>query len=612
MLQQMRSAAKWIWIFIVVAFVGGFLFVETSGLLGRDQVTTSSVVATVNGVDIPYLTWVNLSNSIAQQREQYTGRGLNLDERKEVDDQAFDQLVTDILLRQEYDRRGIRVSDQEIVEAARSNPPEALRSDPTLQTDGVFDLEKYQRLLASPQARQQGLLLQLESYYRSEIPRTKLYAQIMNGVYVSDAKLWSAWRDQHDSAQVSFVAFDPSTVPDSAATVTEVELRRYYEDNKHRFEQPGRAVLSLLVIPRTVTAADSQATLQRIIRLREEIAGGAKFEDIAARESQDETNSASGGSLGWRGRGGLDAAFEQAAFALRPGELSQPVLSSFGYHLIRVDERKPDSINVRHILLRVTQSDSNAIRTDRRADSLARIAASATEPARFDSAARELGLTPQVAEAFESQPLFTSAGMAAGLSAWAFTGVRVGETSDLFDTDDAYFLARLDTLRLGGPATFEEVRPSIRDLLVRRKKAAVVVEQARPFAERARASTLEAAAQERGLTVVRSNAFSRSTFVPNLGRLNGAIGAAFALPIGSVSDPIPTDEGIFVLRVDRRVEASRDAFEAQKEIQRTTALNVLQQARVRDFMDGLREAADINDRRRQLNAAARAQSAIPQ
>ena len=55
MLQQMRSAAKWIWIFVFAAFVGGFLLLDTSGLLGRDQVTTTSVVATVNGTDIPYL-----------------------------------------------------------------------------------------------------------------------------------------------------------------------------------------------------------------------------------------------------------------------------------------------------------------------------------------------------------------------------------------------------------------------------------------------------------------------------------------------------------------------------------------------------------------------------
>ena len=88
MLQQMRSAAKWIWIFIVIAFVGGFLFASTSGLLGRDRVTTSSVVATVNGTDIPYLTWVNVSNSLAQQREQQMGRGLNGDERRAVEDQG--------------------------------------------------------------------------------------------------------------------------------------------------------------------------------------------------------------------------------------------------------------------------------------------------------------------------------------------------------------------------------------------------------------------------------------------------------------------------------------------------------------------------------------------
>ena len=89
MLQQMRSAAKWIWIILIVTFVGGFLFVETSGLLGRDQLTTSTVVATVNGVDVPYLTWANLSNSLAQQREQVSGRGLNLDERREIENQAF-------------------------------------------------------------------------------------------------------------------------------------------------------------------------------------------------------------------------------------------------------------------------------------------------------------------------------------------------------------------------------------------------------------------------------------------------------------------------------------------------------------------------------------------
>ena len=606
----MRSAAKWIWILVFAAFVGGFLLLDTSGLLGRDQVTSSSIVASVNGTDIPYLTWINVSNAIAQQREAQMGRGLNGDERAAVEDQAFEQLVTDILLQQEYRERGIRVSDEEIIQHARTNPPPALLNDPTLQTDGRFDIEKYQRLLSSPAARQQGLLLQLENYYRNEIPRAKLEAQILSDVYVSDAKLWSVYRDEHDSAQVAFVTFDPSTISDSAAVIPDADVRRYYDANKDRFERQGRASLSLLVVPRTVTAVDSAATRARAEALREEIVAGAKFEDIAARESQDQFTATTGGSLGMRARSTLDPAVATAAFALRVGDVSQPVLASDGYHLLRVDSKKADSVDVRHILLPITQTDSNATRTDRRADSLSIIAASATEVQRFDSASRVLGITPERVQVFEGQPLFTTHGIASGVSAWAFSGVRELETSDLFDTEQAYFLARLDTLIEGGTAPFDDVKEDIRGLLQRRKKAEIMATQARPFAERATASSLETAAQERDLTVTRSESFGRSTFVPGLGRLNAAIGAAFALPIGAISEPIVTDEGVFVLRVDRRTEASRDAFEAQKATQRANAIRVLQEARLREFMEGLREQADIDDRRKELSAAARAQ--IPQ
>jgi len=611
-LQQMRSSAKWIWIFLVIAFVGGFLFVETSGLLGRDQVTTSSVVAEVNGTDIPYLTWVNLSNALAQQREQQMGRGLNGDERRAIEDQAFEQLVTDALLQQEYRKRGIRVSDEEVIQQARTNPPPGILSDPSLQTDGRFDIEKYQRLLASPQARQTGMLVQLENYYRSEIPRAKLEAQILSDVFVSDAKLWSVYRDEHDSAQVSFVSFDPNTIGDSSAQVSDAEVRRYYDANRDRFERRGRAVVSLLVVPRTVTAADSQAVRTRMDSLRAEITRGAKFEDVASRESQDQFTASSGGLLGTRVKGQMDAEIEKAAFALRVGDVSQPILAADGYNLIKVDSRSGDSVTLRRILLPLTQSDSNAVITDRRADELAKIAANATESEKFDSAARTLNLRVETAQVMEGQPLFTGFGMASGVSAWAFSGVRAGEVSDLFDTDEAYFLARIDSLFEGGIAPFETAREDIRTLLQRRKKAELMATQARAFAERAKAATLEVAAKERDLTVTKTNMFGRATFVPGLGRLNSAIGAAFSLPIGEISTPIATDDGVFVLRVDRRAEASRDAFEAQKAVQRTNAMRVLQEARMREFMEGLRQTAEIEDRRKQLSAAARAQVAVPQ
>ena len=74
MLQSMRSSAKYIWIFIVVVFIGVFLFTETSGLLGRARVTTGTAVAKVNGDEIPYTTWMQAAQQRIQQEQEGRGR----------------------------------------------------------------------------------------------------------------------------------------------------------------------------------------------------------------------------------------------------------------------------------------------------------------------------------------------------------------------------------------------------------------------------------------------------------------------------------------------------------------------------------------------------------
>ena len=91
MLQSMRSAAKYIWIFVVVAFVGVFLFTETSGLLGTAPVTTGTAVAEVNGDDIPYLTWMQAAQQRIQQENEQRGRTLTLDEEEQIRNAVFDE-----------------------------------------------------------------------------------------------------------------------------------------------------------------------------------------------------------------------------------------------------------------------------------------------------------------------------------------------------------------------------------------------------------------------------------------------------------------------------------------------------------------------------------------
>jgi peptidyl-prolyl cis-trans isomerase D len=603
-LQTMRSAAKYIWLFIVIAFVGGFLLVQTSGLLGRTPVTPTTPVAVVNRHEILYTEYVQRYQNEIQNAQQSGGRTLSEDDIRRIQNATFDRMVMDVLLQQEYERRGIVVTNEEIQQYAKFSPPPWLQGSPELQTDGRFDMQKYQRLLSSSYAKQSGVLASLEQYYRSEIPRQKLLDQIASGIYVTDAELWRIFRDQHDSAQVSFVAFRPQ-VDSAAKSISDADLRAYFDKHKEEFRRPGRAVLSVVEIPRVVTAADSAAVRSHAVALRNEIVGGAKFEDVAKRESADSVSGAQGGDLGRGAKGRFVAPFEQAAYALKVGEISQPVLTQFGYHLIRLDERKGDTLALHHILLRIQPSDSNQARIDRKADELSKAAAGSEQGAKLDTAAKKLGLPVIKVVALEDEPASYQGRVIPSVSAWAFGGAHAGETSELFDNETGYYLARLDSISEGGDPRFENVKEAVRQQVAREKALDRLMPTAQKVADAAAASGLEAAAAQQKLEVQHSPMFTRGTFVPGLGQFNEAVGTAFGLPVQAVSAPVRTTDGIFVLRVDRRVQADSAEWLKQMPAQRQARMQQLQQQRVQMYLQDVRQSAKIDDRRKKINASVR-------
>jgi len=605
-LQVMRSSAKFVFWILAVAFIGGFLLAESSGLLNRGAVTPTTAVATVNGTDILYTDWLRRSQQLTQQEQQQTGRSLTQDEITRIENQAFNEMVTEILLAQEYRRRGITISDAELRDYARFAPPQWITSDPSLQTDGQFDPAKYQRLLASSQARQGGLLVALEQYYRSEVPKEKLAEQVTAGVFATDVDLWRAYQDANDSASVSFVVFRPQpTAADS--NISDSDLRKYYDAHAAEFERAGRAVVSVLAIPRVITAADSAAVRAHVEQLRTEILGGAKFEEVAKRESADTVSGANGGDLGKGPKGRFVPEFERALAALKPGELSEPVLTQFGYHLIRVDSRAGDTTQAHHILLRIQPSDSSQAKMDREADQLSRIAAGSDQSAKFDEAAKALGLTPFKVTVTEGEPALHDGQYVPSVSAWAFGGAKPGEISDLFDSDDGYFLARLESVQPGGK-TFDAVKGDVRARLARDRAVERAIPQASDLAAAARASSLEAAAAARKLTVQKTGMVTRGVAASTFGSVGEALGAAFALPVNAVSVPIRQADAVYVLRVDAKKPADRAAFEAGKKAIRAQRLTQLKQQRLQAYYDDLRKSAKIEDRRKEIAARARRQS----
>lgn len=604
MLKTMRSAAKYIWIFVAVLFILGFLLYQTSGLSGNTA-NARTAIASVNGEEITVTEWVRATEQHATQASQRLGRPLSLDERKQVDQEAFDELVSEILLRQELDRRDIRVTDAEVIDAARTSPPPEFMNAPQLQTDGRFDQAKYLRFLSSPMAKEQGVLAGLEAMYRSRIPQEKLFEQISAGVYVTDGQLWSLWRDTHDTAQVTAVRLAPDSASEAGPPPTDAAMHDYYDHHHDELTRKGEGAVSVIALRRTVTAADTAATLAHLSALKHEIDGGAKFEDVAKRESADSASAVNGGSLEWGKRGRFVPQFETAAWALKPGEISPPVLTAYGYHLIKMDDRKGDSALFRHILLRIVQSDSSAAHVNARADSLERLAAQSESPAQFDHAAKVMGLTPVVLHVTEGAAAFLNGRQVPSVSAWAFGGAKAGETSDLYESENGFYLARLDSLTPGGLPSFEAAKPQIVRALGRQRALGHLVTKAQGLATKAAGSSLEQAAKADTLEAIKSPPFTRTSFVPELGQMTAAVGAAFALPVGAIGAPIKTDNAVFVMRVDRRTASDSAAWLKQKDTQRQTVMETVRRERFEEFLADLRHLAKVVDNRKLLEAANR-------
>jgi peptidyl-prolyl cis-trans isomerase D len=191
------------------------------------------------------------------------------------------------------------------------------------------------------------------------------------------------------------------------------------------------------------------------------------------------------------------------------------------------------------------------------------------------------------------------------VGAWAFGGAKPGETSDLFDAEDGYYLGRLDALDRGGIPSLEQATPEIRALLARQKKLDKLMPRARTIAAQAVKTSLEQAGQTAGIPVVASPHFTRIGGAAGIGRLNEAIGAAFSLPVLAVSAPIRTHEAIFIERVNKRVLSDSATWEKQKNVQRAQVTQQLRQTRVREFLQNLRESATIVDNRKRVEAANR-------
>jgi hypothetical protein len=149
------------------------------------------------------------------------------------------------------------------------------------------------------------------------------------------------------------------------------------------------------------------------------------------------------------------------------------------------------------------------------------------------------------------------------------------------------------------------VKPLVRQEIARERGLDKLMPSAQRLSESAATSGLESAAAAQKFELQQSQLFSRGTFVAGMGQFNEAVGTAFGLPVQAVSAPVRTSDAIFVLRVDKKVQADSAAWVKQLPQQRQLRMQQLQQQRVQMFMQDVRQSAKVDDRRKLINAAAR-------
>src|SRR3989442_8331374 len=150
-----------------------------------------------------------LQAALGQYRRQ-GGAPLTREDEQQISDQVVQQLVQQLLFEQEYKRLGITVSDEEVIQAARSSPPPEVMGAPEFQTNGQFDISKWHRFL--PPGSDPRFLEQLEARYRDQIPQLKLAQYVTAHAYGSDAKLWRIYRDQHEAVTIALLAVRPQQI----------------------------------------------------------------------------------------------------------------------------------------------------------------------------------------------------------------------------------------------------------------------------------------------------------------------------------------------------------------------------------------------------------------
>ncbi|MDY6824390.1 MAG: SurA N-terminal domain-containing protein [Thermodesulfobacteriota bacterium] len=595
MLQLMRQKASSLIIKGVLGIIVlAFIFMGVGNF--RERRMTEAAV--VNGETITAQQFQNRYYRLRENYRRQFGGQLNEDlmDMLNLKQRAMDQLIAETLLLQKAAEIGFQVPDRELAET--------IRSMSVFHRDGRFDSELYtaqlQRNRMTPES--------FEAMQRRDLLAGKMRSFILDRVKVSadEAKTWYDWEnaevritaavfepdrytdveptptelrayfDDHQEkyktpakARVTYVAFHPSDYMDQV-TVTDDSIADYYDSNKAEFttEKKVEARHILLKVPQGADEATVAEKRQRAMEIYEKLQAGKDFAE-AAKEFSEGPSAEKGGYLGEFTKDEMVAPFSEKAFSMAAGEISKPVRTQFGWHLIKVEKVTERSVAP----LAAVRPEIEKKLTEKKATDLAYENALETFDLALNkgsvrNAAEEKGLVPVITGMFSRDAESIKGMDQSRVFVRQVFDLFEGEISDVVEIDGIYYLFQVKERKPAEVPTFEMVKHAVREDVKAQLQQEKAQRQASGALEKVKnGSPLAAVCKEAGIETTTTAFFGRNGSIPDIGREPAVVSEAFMLSQNTplTEEVIKGEKGYFIIRLKEKRYPPDTDFQEKKE-----------------------------------------------
>jgi len=692
MMAKMRSLAPLFFWTIGVVFILFMVFSDSRIMEGCGARSRTNIVGSVNGTDITYQEFSKLLERAREAQKAQTGKDIDEEYMDQFRDQVWETLVTQTLLKQQYEKYGITVSDQEIVDIILGdNPPMELKRQ-FIDSTGRFDRQTYDRVLRDP--KNKSILIQYEEGLKEQRLQEKLQSVLFASVNLGENELKQKFIDQTINVNADYVFIDINNFPDNTITITNDDLKKYYDENLDKFkvvpqrklkyvifsDLPSSADSAMLrknletvvesmkkdtssfasyvklyssapyskdtislnsVSPEasalltnakpnsvlgpvatsegyvvynylgTVTAKDPLVKASHILiqksgddakdlaeanRIYQLASKGEDFAKLARQYSKDPGSAQRGGDLGYFGKGSMVKEFEDAALGAKVGEVTKPVKTNFGYHIIKVTGRINNKYVVEKIVNPIKPSPATTDKNASDANDFSYLA----QKNNFEGEAQLMKY-----KVFETTPFNQDAVYVPGVGYnkrivdFAFNN-SVNSVSESFKVQNGHVVAKISQVTDAGVKKFDEVKEYIKTLVMREKKFEKAAQVANNIKSKVGYNLQSANTVFPQAVYANTGNYTATSGVPQIGKDWAFIDKSLALPKGQVSDPVKGQRGVYLIKVNQRNDFDKSAYKMQRNSLRDNLLAEKRQYFFGQWLAKLKKDSKIVDNRYQF------------